>query len=119
MKRSVILLAPLALVLAAGPAAAQALKATLLQPADDARLERSRAERAYLGHPTGPAEDGVQMALEEGQFELEAAGAKVTLDTKPAASLDAAKAAALAAEKAGAAVLLADLPADCWRSPMQ
>ncbi|MFT3956136.1 MAG: branched-chain amino acid ABC transporter substrate-binding protein [Piscinibacter sp.] len=98
--------------LLAGPAAAQALKATLLVPADDARLERSRAERAYLGHPTGPAEDGVKMALEDGQFELDAAGAKVALDTKAAASLDAAKAAALAAEKAGAAVLLADLPAD-------
>lgn len=114
MKRCAILLAPLALALGAGPAAAQALKATLLYPGDDVRLDRSRAERAYLGHPTGPAEDGVKMALEEGQFELEAAGAKVALDSKPAATLEAAKAAALAAEKAGAAVLLADLPAD-WQ----
>jgi ABC transporter substrate binding protein (PQQ-dependent alcohol dehydrogenase system) len=112
MKRCAILLAPLALLLAAGPAAAQALKATLLHPADDARLERSRAERAYLGHPTGPAEDGVKMALEEGQFELDAAGAKVALDSKPVATLEAARAAAAAAEKGGAAVLLADVPAD-------
>lgn len=111
MKRSLIVCA-LALAAGAGPAGAQALKATLLLPADDARLERSRAERAYLGHPTGPAEDGVKMAIEDGQFELDAAGAKVALETKAAASLDAAKAAALAAEKAGAAVLLADLPAD-------
>lgn len=109
MKNGLIVLV---LALGAGPVAAQALKATLLVPADDPRLERSRAERAYLGHPTGPAEDGVRMALEDGQFELDAAGAKVTLETKPAAALDAAKAAALAAEKAGAAVLLADLPAD-------
>jgi ABC transporter substrate binding protein (PQQ-dependent alcohol dehydrogenase system) len=114
MKRCAILLAPLALVLAAAPVAAQALKATLLYPADDARLERSRAERAYLGHPTGPAEDGVKMAIEEGQFELEAAGAKLALESKPAATLDAARAAAVAAEKAGVAVLLADLPAD-WQ----
>ena len=54
------------------------------------------------------------MAIEEGQFELEAAGAKVALESKPAATLEAAKAAAVAAEKAGAAVLLADLPAD-WQ----
>jgi ABC transporter substrate binding protein (PQQ-dependent alcohol dehydrogenase system) len=103
-----------ALACAAAPLSAQTLKATLLYPADDARLERSRAERAYLGHPTGPAEDGVKMAIEEGQFELEAAGARLTLESKPAATLDAARAAALAAEKAGASVLLADLPAD-WQ----
>ena len=114
MKRCAILLAPLALVLAGGPVAAQALKATLLHPADDARLERSRAERAYLGHPTGPAEDAVKMAIEEGQFELDAAGAKLALESRPAATLEAARAAAVAAEKAGAAVLLADLPAD-WQ----
>lgn len=114
MRRSAILFVPLVLALAGGPAAAQVLKATLLHPADDARLERARAERAYLGHPTGPAEDGVKMALEEGQFELEAAGAKLALESRPAATLDAARAAAVAAEKAGAAVLLADLPAD-WQ----
>ena len=114
MRRSAILVMPLALALVGGPVAAQALKATLLHPADDARLERSRAERAYLGHPTGPAEDGVKMAIEEGQFELEAAGAKLALESKPVATLDAARAAAVAAEKAGAAVLLADLPAD-WQ----
>ena len=111
MKFSPIVLA-LALAGTAVPLAAQTLKATLLFPADDPRLERSRAERAYLGHPTGPAEDGVKMALDEGQFELDAVGAKVALESKPAATLDAARAAALAAEKAGAAVLLADLPAD-------
>lgn len=94
--------------------AAQAapLKATLIAPEDDPRLERSRVERAYLGHPTGPASDGLKVALEEGQFELDAVGASVTLDTQEAADLAAAKAAAVAAEKAGAAMLLTDLPAD-------
>ena len=52
------------------------------------------------------------MAVEEGQFELDAAQAGVAVTTQPAASLDAARAAALAAEKAGAAVLLVDLPTD-------
>jgi ABC transporter substrate binding protein (PQQ-dependent alcohol dehydrogenase system) len=102
----------LALALATAPVVAATLKATLLIPADDTRLERSRAERAYLGHPTGPAGDGVQMAVEEGQFELDAAQAGVAVTTQAAASLDAARAAALAAEKAGAAVLLVDLPTD-------
>ena len=47
-----------AAALAAGTAAAATLKATLLLPQDDPRLERSRLERGYLGHPGGPAGDG-------------------------------------------------------------
>ncbi len=93
-------------------AAATTLKATLISPDPDARLERSRLERAYLGHPGGPAADGVQVALDEGQFELQAVDADVALTAQAAGTLEAARAAALAAEKAGAAVLLTDLPAD-------
>ncbi|WP_012748137.1 branched-chain amino acid ABC transporter substrate-binding protein [Variovorax sp. V116] len=96
------------------PAAAGAavLKATLITPDDDPRLERSRVERAYLGHPGGPLSDGLEVALEETKFELEAAGAEVALASAPAATLEAARAAAVAAEKSGAAVLLTDLPAE-------
>ena len=94
------------------PAAGATLRVTLIVPADDPRLERTRTERAYLGHPGGPARDGVQVALEEAKFELDAAGAGVALDIVEAASLDAAKAAALQAEKAGATALLIDLPTD-------
>jgi ABC transporter substrate binding protein (PQQ-dependent alcohol dehydrogenase system) len=101
-----------ALLAAAAPAAAAVLKATLITPADDARMERSRLERAYLGHPGGPLADGVALAIDEASFELEAAGAGVALASAPAASIDAARAAAVAAEKNGAAVLLTDLPAD-------
>jgi ABC transporter substrate binding protein (PQQ-dependent alcohol dehydrogenase system) len=93
-------------------AAAATLKATLIVPADDPRLERSRLERAYLGHTGGPATDGLQVALDEGKFELEAAGAAVTLSVVNAATPEAARAAAQAAEKAGAAVLLTDLGTD-------
>lgn len=106
------LLATLGLALAAGPVAAAPLKATLLHLEDDPRLERSRAERAYLGHPTGSPAEGLQVALDEGAFELEAVGAKVDLSTSAAPNAKAAVAAALAAEKAGAAMLVADLPAD-------
>ncbi len=107
-----------ALLLAALPcvpasaAATAPLKATLISPDPDARLERSRLERAFLGHPGGPASDGVQLALDEGQFELQAADAQVTMTQQTVATLQAARAAALAAEKSGAAVLLTDLPAD-------
>lgn len=110
--RGLVVSIGMALAFGIVPAQAAVLKATLLVPADDPRLERTRVERAYLGHPGGPAGDGLALAIEESQFELEAAQTGVALTTTPAASSDAAKAAALAAEKGGAAVLVADLPAD-------
>jgi ABC transporter substrate binding protein (PQQ-dependent alcohol dehydrogenase system) len=88
------------------------LKATLISPSPDARLDRSRVERHFLGHPDGPASDGLQVALDEGEFELQAVDAAVTLAKQTADSLEAARAAAQAAEKSGAAVLVTDLPAD-------
>ena len=100
-----------ALALGAPAAVAATLNATLISPEDDPRLERSRVERAYLGHTAGPLSDAIEMAIEESQFELEAAGAAVKLSRQGAASLEAARSAALAAEKAGAAMLLTDLPA--------
>ena len=98
------------------PATAATLRATLIVPADDARLERTRVERAYFGHPGGPAREGVQVALDEARFELDAAGSAVAIDTVAAASLDAARAAAQQAEKSGAAAVLTDLPADWTRT---
>jgi ABC transporter substrate binding protein (PQQ-dependent alcohol dehydrogenase system) len=100
----------LAAALPAG-AAPVTLRATLIAPEDDARLERSRIERMYLGHPGGPAGDGIEVAIDESRFELDAAGVELEVTAKAAATIDAARAAALAAEKAGAAVLLTDLPA--------
>ncbi len=107
------LLLAFSLALVATAAQAAVLKATLISPQDDARLERARAERAYLGHPTGPAADGLAVALEEGKFELDAAGSSVALTSSEAGTLEAARTAAVAAEKAGAAVLLTDLP-EAW-----
>jgi hypothetical protein len=63
------------LMAAAMPAAAANFKVTWLAPADDPRLERTRIERAALGHPAGPALDALRVALAEGRFELDAAGA--------------------------------------------
>jgi len=106
--RPVLLLMALA---AAAPLHAASFKLTLLTPADDPRLERARLERAVLGHPGGPAVDALRVALAEGQTELDAAGAKLTLEVIEVADAAAAKAAAAKAEKAGSAALLTDLPA--------
>lgn len=111
MRRSFVATA-LAAALSPLAAGAAALKATVIGLEDDPRLERTQLERAYLGHPGGPALDGLKVALDEGRFELEAAGAAVDLASARAGSLAAARAAAQAAEKGGAAVLLTDLPAD-------
>ena len=86
--------------------------ATLLLRDDDPRLERSRLERAYLGQSGGPASDGVAVALKESKLEMDADGTGLTLSTVAVASAAAARDAAAKAEKAGAAELLADLPAD-------
>ena len=59
---------------------AATLRATLLVPADDPRLERSRLERAAPSHPQGPAEDALRLALKDAALPLEAAGVVLTLD---------------------------------------
>ena len=100
-----------ALLCAAGAQAA-AFKATLLLPADDPRLERSVTDRTYLGHPGGPASDGVALALKDARIELDTAGTAITLEVVTVDSPAAARAAAQKAEQAGAAALLSDLPTD-------
>jgi len=97
--------------LAAPAARAASYKVTLIVPDDDPRLERSRSERAYLGHPTGAAADALALALDDAGFELEAAGAQLALETVRVAGTQAARSAAEKAQKAGAAALLTDLDA--------
>ncbi|MBT9597110.1 MAG: branched-chain amino acid ABC transporter substrate-binding protein [Vitreoscilla sp.] len=100
------------LALASTSASAAGHKVTLITLDNDPRLERNRVERAYFGHPTGPAADGLAVALREAQLELAAAGTSLAADTVAVASLDAARAAAAQAEKAGQVALVTDLPAD-------
>ena len=90
---------------------------TLIEQADNPQLDRTRLERAYLGHPGGSAADGLNVAVEEAQFELEAEKAGIKLKLETAANLDAAKKAAQAAEKAGAALLVLNLPG-AWVAPV-
>jgi ABC transporter substrate binding protein (PQQ-dependent alcohol dehydrogenase system) len=91
---------------------AATFKATLIVREDDPRLERSRTERPALGQPGGPVGAALESALKEAKLEMDAEGAAVVLDTVRVASAAAAREAAAKAEKAGAAALLADLPAD-------
>ncbi len=97
--------------LTVGAAHAAAFKAVLLVPQDDARLSRTRLERGYLGHPGGPAIDGIQAALKDAKLELDAAGASVAVDVVPVASIQAAADAARQAAQRGAVAVLTDLPA--------
>lgn len=94
--------------------AAQALtwKITLLEQADNPELDRTRLERAYLGHPGGSPSEGVALALDEAEFELKAAKVDVRLDIVPVAGPEEARAAALRADKAGTKILLSNLPAE-------
>jgi len=98
------------LTLATASAGAAPFRITLLAPADDPRLDRNLVERAYFGHSTGPAADGLQVALKEARLELDAAGTDMTLEVVAVASAEAARAAAAKAEKAGQAALVTDLP---------
>jgi ABC transporter substrate binding protein (PQQ-dependent alcohol dehydrogenase system) len=84
---------------------------TLLDDLTSPALERARLERAYLGHPGGPASDGWGLALEDARFELEAAHTKIVWKTHSVASPEAALLAAQQAEKAGQQVLVVNLPA--------
>lgn len=106
------LLAVLATLAAAGTAQAATFKATLILRDDDPRLDRSRTERPALGQPGGALDTAVEVALKESKLELDAEGTGITFDTVRVGSAAAARDAAARAEKAGAAVLLADLPAD-------
>jgi ABC transporter substrate binding protein (PQQ-dependent alcohol dehydrogenase system) len=100
------------LAVVAAASAAAPYKATLLLRSDDPRLARERTERAYLGHPAGPASAGLELALGEAQFELQAAGTSVSIERVVVGDVAAARDAAAKASKAGHAALVADLPAD-------
>jgi ABC transporter substrate binding protein (PQQ-dependent alcohol dehydrogenase system) len=87
-------------------------RVTLIEQANSPQLDRTRLERAYLGHPGGSAADGLLVALDEAQFELEAAKARIVVKTEAVAGVADARLAAQSAEKSGASALLVNLPAD-------
>ncbi len=98
-------------------AQAAAWQVTLIEAADNPQLDRTRLERAYLGHPGGSAADGLNVAWDEAQFELEAEKSSVKLTALAAPSLESARAIAQKAEQAGASLLVVNLPA-AWVAPV-
>lgn len=84
---------------------------TILEHQHAPALERVRLDRAYLGHPGGPAVDGWSQAIEDARFELEVSRTQINWKAHQVASLEAARSAALQAEKAGHQALVVNLPA--------
>ncbi|MEO8119934.1 MAG: branched-chain amino acid ABC transporter substrate-binding protein [Rhodoferax sp.] len=105
------ILAASVLTLAGGIAQAASWNVTLLEEQNSPALERQRLDRAYLGHPGGPAADGWAQALDDARFELEAARTQINWKAQSVASLESARAAAQQAEKAGHQALVVNLPA--------
>jgi ABC transporter substrate binding protein (PQQ-dependent alcohol dehydrogenase system) len=77
---------------------------------DDDRLDAKRVELGYLGQPGGPLRSGVDVAIAETSFELDAAKLQVKVEAVEVASAEEARTQAARLEKAGAAALVTDLP---------
>lgn len=99
------------LPLTAAFAQAASWNVTLLEEQNPPMLDRPRLERAYLGHPGGPAADGWSLALEDAHFELEAARTQIQWKAQGVANVEAARAAAQQAEKTGQQAIVVNLPA--------
>jgi ABC transporter substrate binding protein (PQQ-dependent alcohol dehydrogenase system) len=108
MTRRLVLVAA---VLWAVGAHAATLTVGVVVRAGDERLAPRRAVLAYPGHPTGPVRHGVELAIQDTKFQLDAASIHVRVEVAEAADEAGARAAAQALAKAGAAAIVADLPA--------
>jgi ABC transporter substrate binding protein (PQQ-dependent alcohol dehydrogenase system) len=100
------------LCLAQGAAGLAKLNVVLLSVAQDPRLDSSKVERAFLGHPLGSAADGLQLAIDDSSFELEAANLSLQLQIIKINSIDDGKAQLQKLAKPGALVVLSELPAN-------
>ena len=104
--------AGLLLCCAAALAQAAPLLIGVISRADDERLEAKRVELGYFGQPGGALRSGVDVAIAETQFELDAAKLQVRVEAVEVASADEARAQATRLEKAGAVAFVTDLPTD-------
>ena len=102
----------LLLCCAAALAQAAPLLIGVISRADDERLEAKRVELGYFGQPGGALRSGVDVAVAETQFELDAAKLQVRVEAVEVASADEARAQATRLEKAGAVAFVTDLPTD-------
>ena len=102
----------LLLCCAAALAQAAPLLIGVISRADDERLEAKRVGLGYFGQPGGALRSGVDVAIAETQFELDAAKLQVRVEAVEVASADEARAQATRLEKAGAVAFVTDLPTD-------
>jgi ABC transporter substrate binding protein (PQQ-dependent alcohol dehydrogenase system) len=109
-RRALVPLVPLVFA-AAATAQAAPLAIGVSGRADDARLDRSRVELGYLGQPLGSIEPMMALAIEDTQFELEAAKLEAKVSAEDVDSAEAARALAVKLEKSGHAALVVDWPA--------
>ncbi|MDO5288020.1 MAG: branched-chain amino acid ABC transporter substrate-binding protein [Pseudomonadota bacterium] len=104
--------------LAAPPAAAQEPKkvpVAVLSLADDPRYDARRMERAYPGHPTGRAIDGVRLAAEDSAIELDASGLALDVQDMVLPSAAALPEALQKLKSAKVHYVIADLPLPALR----
>ena len=104
--------AGLLLCCAAALAQAAPLLIGVISRADDEWFEAKRVELGYFGQPGGALRSGVDVAVAETQFELDAAKLQVRVEAVEVASADEARAQATRLEKAGAVAFVTDLPTD-------
>jgi len=91
----------LAALLLAPAAVAATLTLGLVQRGDDERLDPRRVEQAYPGQPGGTFEAALQMAVNESQFELDAAKLAVKVEVRSVRDAADAKVQLAALAKAG------------------
>ncbi|HQS64845.1 MULTISPECIES: branched-chain amino acid ABC transporter substrate-binding protein [unclassified Acidovorax] len=114
-----ILVSALALTAALPSLAATKVTIAVVSLDGDPRHAVRRMEKAYPGHPTGRAVDGVKLAAEDSAFELDAAGIELVVKDvvlPNAAGLDKALAELKAAKVQH---VVADLPATALRALVQ
>ena len=92
-------------------ASAATLTLGVLQRADDARLAPQRVALAHPGHPGGPLNQAVEMAVKESRFELDAAKLRVVVEVRGARDAGEARELLQQLAQAGAAGVVLDVPA--------
>jgi ABC transporter substrate binding protein (PQQ-dependent alcohol dehydrogenase system) len=94
-------------------AAVQKVVIPVFMRMDDPRLEARRLERAYLGHASGSAIDGLQVATKDSSFELDVARIDLQFSAVRVSSIEQVRAEAVKLTQAGAPLFVSEL-ASSW-----
>lgn len=99
------------LALAALPSLATPLVIGVVQRANDDRLAPARLASAYPGHPGGPLQPGVALAIADARLALTSAQRTARIEAVELSDGEAPQPALQRLQQAGAVALIADLPA--------